>query len=446
MVRLINTSVCFAGSSLILFLIFLQAGCQKRTPVEEVSLAGSSVVFKETRDEGLDSQWPGWRGPHQTGCVEFCEVPKNWGESENIRWRVDIPGRGHASPVIVNERIYLASAEEDSQKQIILALALSDGKILWKKTVNEGGFPRSGKMHRKSSHANGTVFCDGERVYDAFLHHEGITAVALDAGTGEIVWDQKLGAFNSKFGYAPSPIPYHSFIIFSADNQGGGYLTAVDRKTGKIAWRIGRPAKSSYSSARIAHVGGRDQLLISGCDSVSSYNPRTGEEYWQTAATSEATCGTIVTTKDQIFASGGYPGSQTLALDGQGTVLWTNQTKTYEPSMVVVNEKLLTVTDKGIAYCWNIKDGSEQWKHRLEGGFSSSPLACENRIYISNANGQTFVFLADSDQYEQVAVNHLGSDCYASPAVYKGELFLRIGVGQGNERKEQLVCISKKTK
>jgi hypothetical protein len=306
--------------------------------------------------------------------------------------------------------------------------------------IHQGGWPSPRDVHKKGTHANGTIACDGARLFIAMLHSDAILATALDPA-GETLWQREIGKFVSKFGYAPSPILYQSLVIFAADNQGGGYIAALDAESGQIAWRVSRGNVSSYSSPVVANVGGRDQLLISGCDAVSSYDPATGQPLWSTRGTAESTCGTIVATSDRIFASGGYPQQETLCLSSDGERLWTNDTKVYEPSLLVAGQWLFAVKDDGIALCWSIESGDLLWKKRLGGNVSASPILVGERIYVSNLEGQTFVFRA-AERYEPIAVNQLGDDCYASPAVSGNELFLRIGVGSGDDRREQVVCIA----
>ena len=144
---------------------------------------------------------------------------------------------------------------------------------------------------------------------------------------------------------------------------------------------------------------------------------------------------------ERIFASGGYPESETVCLSADGEILWSNSHKTYEPSLLVAGGKLITVNDSGIAVCWNAENGDQLWRQRLGGNFSASPVLVNDVVIVPNLSGDTFVFKLGSE-YQFVAKNRLGSDCYASPAVSDGQLFLRIGVGAGGERKEQVVCIA----
>lgn len=428
-------------SRLFLVGLVLLSGCTQTTPVDEISVQSSGVELSDSDLPDLSNVWPGWRGPDSNGHAPDQSLPTTWDETKNVKWRTFIPGRGHSSPVVINDMVLLATADDKNQEQMVLAFNRDDGTVRWEKVLHQGGFPSPGELHKKGTNANGTLLSDGEQIYAVFLNSGKIIATALSLD-GDQLWHQELGAFNSKFGYAPSPLLYKSFVIVAADNQGGGYISALDCKTGKIAWRISRPAVSTYSSPVVANVGGRDQLLISGCDQVTSYDPATGKENWSTPCLAEATCGTIVTTDNEIFASGGYPKRETVGLSADGKLLWSDQTKIYEPSMIVAGEALYGITDDGIVYCWDTKTGDVHWKQRLRGSFSASPVLCNGLIYISNLSGDTFVFKANPEEFEEVAVNPLGSDCYSSPAVADSQIFLRVGTDTGGQRQEELVCIS----
>ncbi len=416
-------------------------GCGVRNPVAEVSVAESGILVSDSAGPTFDeADWPTWRGPRGDGIVPPQQLPINWNEQSNILWRTEIPGRGHSSPIVFGNSVFLATADDDKQQQIVMAFDRHTGSPKWTTTVEQGGFPAPKQVHKKATHANGTIACDGRRLYISFLNSDAIKATAIDLD-GNIVWQRELGKFTSKFGYAPSPVLYKSLVIFAADNQGGGYLAAVAADTGSIAWLVDRGATDTYSSPAIANLGGRDQLLISGCHAVTSYDPASGQPLWRTECIAEATCATVVTSADRIFASGGYPERETVCLSADGTRIWSNDTKIYEPSMVVVGDSLVAVDDDGVAHCWAVSDGTVKWRQRLGGNFSASPIVCGQNIYASNLKGDTFVFRA-GDVYQQVAKNRLGDDCYASPAASSGQIFLRIGVGSDANRREQLVCIA----
>lgn len=423
---------------------FSSVGCQKSQAVSPIDISQSGMAITPVEHALADVDWPSWRGRDHTGIAQDQTIPTEWNATLNIRWQSPIPGRGHSSPIVISQAVYLASANDAEESQNVFAYDRNNGKVLWSQTVHQGGFPPAKQVHKKGTNANGTLASDGRNLYVVFFNAGNIIASALDLD-GTLVWQREVGGFTSKFGYAPSPILYGSSVIVAADNWGVGFIAALDAKTGKIIWRIIRGDTSSYSSPTIAHVGGRDQLLISGCGAVTSYDPVTGKEYWRTPCIAEATCGTVVTDGTRIYASGGYPETETVCLSSKGEKIWSDSTKIYEPSMLVSEGSLFAASDNGIAYCWNAETGDVCWRKRLGGNFSASPVLCKGLLYVPNLSGETFVFEATPDAYNPVAQNRIGDDCYASPAISDGEVFLRVGTGSGENRQESLVCISEKS-
>lgn len=420
-------------------------GCQRVTPVTEIRTSSSASGFREVDDSHLQQEWASWRGPQGDGHVTDQPLLTTWGENRNVVWRVDVPGRGHASPIVVGDFVLLATADEQEQIQSVHCYRRQDGLLVWSQSLHQGGLPGTSEMHQKSTHANGTLACDGTRVYCAFMNSGRVLASALELETGKRVWDREVGPFVSVFGYAPSPLLYHSLVIVAGDNKGGGYLAAMDRETGEIVWRIARTAENTFASPAIVHLNGQDQLVMSGMDLVDSYNPTTGDQLWSSPGTAKATCGTVVAAQDRLFASGGFPGKQTVCMDGAGQLLWSNRDRLYEPSLIVVGDHLYGVSDDGIAMCWSSEDGSQRWRQRLSGKFSASPIVCNGILYVSNLSGETYVFRANPDFYEELAVNSLGNDCFTSAAVKESQLFLRIGIRKADKRQEQLVCLQELT-
>lgn len=388
------------------------------------------------------NDWPQWRGPTESGVGPNADVPVKWDAKTNIVWQAEVPGRGHGSPIVVGELVAVATAVRDSQQQLVVALDRATGDERWRKVVLEGNFPEDREIHNKATNANSTLASDGDSLFCVFFNNGKIVVTALDL-KGERLWQKEVGDFRSKFGYAPSPVIFRSTVIVAADNWGGGYIVALDRKTGEVAWRAPRPAVSTYSSPLVANIAGRDQLVISGCDKIVSYDPATGKELWSCNAIAEATCGTPVTDGTHVFASGGFPNNQTVAVngDGSGKIAWSDRTKVYEPSLVLVGNHVFAVTDDGIGMCWSVDSGKVAWKQRIGGSFSASPMACNGNIYVPNLSGETVVFKANGDRYQEVARNRLGSDSYASIAVSGTYLFMRVGFNESGSRKERVVCI-----
>jgi len=424
---------------------FLLAGCGRGVEVQEVTEVTASEDSLPKNVPAIsvgEDDWPWWRGTSQTGIVSGQDIPTEWGPETNIVWKTNIPGRGHASPTIVGNYIFLATADEKAETQSVLAYDRATGKNLWEKQLHSGGLTGKDGMHHKSSHASSTIASDGERLFAVFLNNDQLHASALDF-KGEIVWEETLGSFSPKFGYAPSPILYESLVIFAADNWGGGYISAHNRLTGELVWRIKRPATSTYSTPVIVERDGQDLMVISGCEKVAAFNPMTGEEIWSTKGTAEATVGTTIWEGNKIVASGGYPGKNTICLNAEtGEELWHVKDHVYVPSMAVKDGYVYTVDDDGIAFCWSLEDGKEQWKKRIGGNFSSSPVIADDKILITDEEGTTVVFAANPEKFTLISKNTLGEEAFASPVVIGNHIYLR-HADRGGNRQETLYCIGK---
>lgn len=388
--------------------------------------------------------WPWWRGPNFNGIAESGpRPPVAWRTDHNVVWQVPVPGRGHSSPTICGDQIFLTTADDAAEVQSILSFDRNTGKRRWKHDANRGGFPS--RIHRKNTHASPSVACDGSAVYAVFLNHDGIQVVAVDL-EGREIWNRVAGKYTPneyKYGYGASPVLYGSLVIVLGDFDGDAFLVGLDRETGDDVWRVARPSSVNYSSPIVANVAGRDQLLLCGNDVITSFNPLTGESLWSAEATTMATAGTMVWTDDLVFASGGYPHPETVCVraDGSGEVLWRNDHNCYEQSMLAAGGYVYAVNNSGIAICWNAETGEEQWRQRLGGPFSSSPVLCGDDIYVTNEKGTSWVYRATPEKFDLVMENQLGDEVFATPTICGGKIFLRVAESTGGERKELLYCI-----
>jgi outer membrane protein assembly factor BamB len=390
-----------------------------------------------------NEDWPWWRGGERNGHAPAGAYPTHFSLTENVIWKSPIPGRGHSSPIVVGNSIFLTTAEANSQTQSVLAFDKTLGSLLWRRDVNRGGFPDNN--HRKNTEATSTLASDGERLFATFFHHQQIHLLVLGFD-GQIVEDLIVGPFDPKkfeYGYAPSPLIYRDMVIVAAEHDGESYIAAYSRQDLSTRWRIIRPSNISFSTPVVAHVAGRDQLLISGSEQVMSYDPTTGKLIWQVSGTTAATCGTMVWSDELVFASGGYPKAETLAVraDGSGQVVWSNEQKCYEQSMILVDQYLYALTDKGVMYCWRADDGREMWRERLEGPVSASGIYAGGNIYWANEQGALYVFKPSPERFQLIAENRLGSEAFASPAATAGRLIFRIAETLDGTRQEYLVCI-----
>ncbi|MEX2580242.1 MAG: PQQ-binding-like beta-propeller repeat protein [Verrucomicrobiales bacterium] len=412
-----------------------------KPPLSLISLFLLNASLAATAD------WPAWRGPNANGIAEAGQdAPVTWSETENVVWKSPVPGRGHSSPVVVGERIFLTTANETERTQSVIGLDRRTGRRLWQTEVNRGGFPE--RIHRKNSHATPTPACDGDRVFVSFFNHGGIQLAALDLD-GDVVWSKRCGPFKPKYpyGYAPSPLLHGNAVIVASEFEDGGFLAAFDREDGREIWRAPRTATTNYSSPIVAEISGKEQLLLSGAEKISSFDPNTGELFWAADAGPKVTAGTVVWTDDLVFASGGFPEKETAAVraDGSGEVVWRKNVKCYEQSMVVHEGCVYAVDDGGIAYCWKADDGTEMWVKRLGGPISASPVLADGRIHASTERGATFVFEAKPGNFESVAENQLGDEAFATPTICGGRIYLRVAHFDGEERRELLYCLGRKS-
>ena len=393
-----------------------------------------------------EKDWPYWRGPSRNGiAAEGQSVPTEFGDNKNVNWKTPVPGRGHSSPIVVGNLVVLETSDETAKQHSVVAFDRATGKQLWKTDLSKGGFPA--KNHPKNTEATPTVASDGERLFVTFFHAKTVVCTALDL-KGKQIWQQVVGPFNPQsfeYGYAPSPTLYRNSVIIATEFDGTSSITALDRANGKTLWKTPRRNSITFSTPVVAHVAGKDQLLISGAEKVSSYDPANGKKLWDVDGTTHATCGTMVWTDDIVVASGGYPKAETIAVkaDGTGQVLWTNQQKCYEQSMLALDGYIYALTDKGVLFCWRASDGREMWTQRLAGPVSSSPVLAGGHIYQANELGAWYVFKPNSAKFELVAENQLGDEAFPSPAVAGNQLFIRTATRSSGKRQEWLFCFGK---
>ncbi|TWT46680.1 PQQ-binding-like beta-propeller repeat protein [Botrimarina hoheduenensis] len=391
--------------------------------------------------------WPQWRGPTADNhAAPGATAPSEWSETSGLRWRTAIPGRGHSSPTVVAERIYLTTADEPTQTQSLLILDRSTGALLKTQRVHQGNFPA--EIHPSNTHASPTVASDGERVF-ALFYNDGSAWLSAFTLAGEPLWSVPAAPFKPQqytFGFGSSPRVVAGLVVVSSEFDGtGSGIYAFDPATGKQVWRADRPESLSYSTPSLVPVAGKVQLMLTGNRQVAAYDPASGAPLWSQPGTTRATCGTMVWEEGLGLAmgSGGYPESFTLAIrtTPPHDVVWENRIKCYEQSLLVAAGHVYCVADNGVAYCWRAADGKELWKQRLGGRYSSSPVLVGDKIYVTNEQGTTFVFRADPAAFELLAENQLGTSGYATLTPLDGKLYHRYASGDGPERQEYLVAI-----
>ena len=393
--------------------------------------------------EGLnltETDWPWWRGPNRNGYAIEQQAPTRWSEKENVVWKTAIPGRGHSTPTVVGDGVYLLTSDEDNQTQSILGLDRESGTVRWITQLHEGGW--EGRIHQRNTQASPTLASNGDSLFAVLMHkdHVWLSAVSFD---GKIRWQKTASNFVSHWGYSTSPAIYKNLVIVCADHHEGGSLTAFDQKTGEIVWITKRPQTPNYASPVIYHLNGKDQIVLPGCDMIAGYHPENGEMIWSSPVTTQETVGSAITDGVRIFASGGWPKNETACIlaDGSGELVWRNSIRTYAPSMLVTGGYVYTMTDKGIAYCWDAETGKTMWREKFGGDFSSSLTLAGDLLFTSSEQGKTLIFKANPEQFEIVSENQLGDEIWASPVICGDRIYIRTAHHETDGRQEVLYCI-----
>jgi outer membrane protein assembly factor BamB len=397
------------------------------------------LVIVLTASLARAEDWPGWRGPRGDGSSSERNVPATWDgtKGENIVWKAELLGSGHASPVVWGDRIFVASCLESENDRLLICLDRRSGKTLWQRSVMQSPLE---KKHQLNSYASSTPATDGSQVYVSFLEGSKageaqgarMTVAAYDYD-GNRKWLVHPGTFSSMHGYCSCPVLFEDKVIVNGDHDGDAYLVALDRATGETVWKVPRENKTrSYSTPIIRQIGGRLQMILSGSKCVASYDPHDGSRYWVMDGPTEQFVASMVDNGELVFLTAGFPDHHILAIrpDGEGRVndthiVWrTTKNCSYVPSPVVAGDYLLVVSDEGIASCFLAKSGERVWYKRLGPHFSASLVTAGGLVYFLSDEGVTTV-VKPADSYQEVAKNPLGEECYASPAISEGQIYLR---------------------
>ncbi len=395
----------------------------------------------------LADDWP-WRGPSGNGvAADGQELVTTWSEQENVRWVADVPGRGHSSPIVSDGKVFLTTADETAETQSVLCLDLVTGQRLWMTQCHAGKFLTD--LHPKNTQASPSVAVGDERVFAVFCNDDSTMLSCLDLA-GRLVWQIRLGPWvptRYQFGFGQSPIFHNGKIIVTSESETDPFIMALASADGRQLWKIERPRATSYGTPVVARIGGHEQLLIAGGQEVSSYAPETGKPLWSVDAAWVVACGTMVwhPARGLVYASGGYPTKQTLAIvaDGSGKIAWENRIKCYEQSLLVAGDCVYGHAEGGVLYCWDAATGDELWVERLGGDESASPVLAGGQIFLTNEHGKTWVIRPNRSRFDLVATNQLGDEMFASLAVVDNQLLLRVADSSSGTRKERLYCIGR---
>lgn len=390
------------------------------------------------------ADWPGWRGPQAHGISIERDLPVSWGPRSNLAWRVEPPGQGASSPVVVGRRLYLTSQKADDSLSV-LAYDPEQGALLWDQKVGAGRV----KTHNDINMATPTTAADEQRVWALF--GTGLL-VCLDRD-GRLIWERDLkkvhGEFNTMWGVGTSPIMHDGKLYLAIMHQGPSYVLAINGENGMDLWKTMRDhgaikeARDSYSSPTLATVDGQTQLIVSGGDHLDSYDPVTGERLWVTGGldvpheygrtiSSPTAAGDFILT----VASGFQNRGKLLAIRARGKGndtlnqrLWINSRYSPDcPSPVIYYGFAFTLRDDGMAQCMDLRTGEAYWQERLFAENAKiSPVAADGRVYLLNGRGNCVVVKADKE-FQVLARNDFNEDkTLAAMAIADGRIFVRSG-------------------
>jgi outer membrane protein assembly factor BamB len=425
-----------------------------------VAAVSSQAPGARTADDG---NWPQWRGPGGLGVSADTSFVTEWSPTKNIKWKTEIPGSGHSSPVVWGDRIFLTTSikgehvpgrkapvhldfskrpgylhpdavDVDYKHALqVLAIDAKTGKIVWKVTAYDGLM--ADDRHRQNTYASPTVVTDGRLVY-AFFESAGLYAYDFD---GTLVWKSSLGdIIKAGLGPGTSPVLYENLIIVQCDQEmgDGSAIVALDRKTGKEAWRTERATRRSWATPLIVRVGDHHELVASGAEVVTGYDPATGKELWRAPGTESHPIPSPVTGNGLVVMSAGSSSKRALAirLGGSGNlantpaVVWRyNKGTAYVTSPILLGKYVYLSTDTGLLTCLDLETGALQY----EGGrvpvaatFKASPVAFGDYLLLTSEDGDTFVIKAGTT-HEVVRTNSIGEVVWASPALSRGTIYLR---------------------
>jgi outer membrane protein assembly factor BamB len=392
-------------------------------------LALAAIIVGLAAVPALAEDWPSWRGPRGDGTSTEANIPLRWSATENVLWKTPIPGKGHSSPVVWGDRIFVTTCDEATKERLLLCLDRRDGKVLWRKTVLTAPLEKKNPLN---SCASSTPATDGRRVWVTFLEAPQIQVVCYDI-EGRELWRRSPGEFHSVHGYCSNMRPYKDMLILNADQDAVAYLVALDQATGAERWRTDRPNRvRSYCPPVVFEAAGKPQLVLSGSKCVASYDPDTGKQHWIVDGPTEQFVASLVYADGVFLCTGGYPSLHLVGIkpDGQGNVtnshvIWhEKRSASYVPSPIAAGKLFFVVSDAGKASCLEAQTGKYLWTEPLGRHHSASPVSAGGNLYFLDDDGVTHVVRA-SEKFEVVAKNDLGEPCFASPAISQGHIYIR---------------------
>jgi outer membrane protein assembly factor BamB len=379
--------------------------------------------------------WPEFRGPTGQGHSTATGLPLTWSKTQNVQWKRELPGRAWSQPIVIGSSIYLTNAVSTGTTTSLRVTALNaaTGETLWDTPIFEVTDADKLKMHAKNSHASPTPLFEDKKIYAHFGHHG--TACVSDAGA--ILWSTQEQSYSPVHGTGGSPVIFRDLLIFNADGKAAPAVIALDKASGKLRWRTARESaaarKFSFSTPLLIEVNGQTQLLTPGSGILQALDPKDGSPLWHIFYDQ----GYSVVPRP-VFANGlvvictGYDKPRAIAVrpDGKGDVTathiaWTADKRVpHNPSILVVDNELYMLDDKGILSSRDCKTGTVHYEERLLGQSSASLLFADGHIYAIDEQGKAAV-VQPGKTLKVLATNDLAEKTLSSMAVCESDLLIR---------------------
>ena len=413
----------------------------------------SLTLAHAARDTTSEKYWPQWRGPYATGVSKTADPPVEWSETKNVRWKVEIPGRGSGTPVIWEDKVFVLSAvpvgvegaaahaplggspTRVPHKFVIMALDRKTGKVIWERTAREHT-PHEGSHNQWGTWASSSAFTDGERVY-AYFDSFGLYAYDMN---GKLLWEKDLGdkKMRSEFGEGQTPVLHGNRIVVQWDHQGQSFITALDKLTGNELWRTNRQEIDSWGTPLVVERDGSAQVIATAMNKVTSYDLATGKVVWEGPGLTMNPIPSSVYDDGILIAVAGFRGNRLRAIrlaEAKGDItttgaeIWSIDHDTpYVPSPLLYDGIVYFLkSNSGILSAYDVKTGKPHYAlQRLEGvpNVFASPVGAKGRVYFPGQDGTTIV-IKHGPAFEVLAKNALDDGFEASPALVEGEMYLR---------------------
>ncbi len=419
------------------------------TALALTSLVGSH----DAADPAAEKYWPQWRGPYATGVSKTADPPLEWSETKNVRWKVEIPGRGAASPVVWGDRIFLLSAvpvgtdvaashmprggitPRVAHRFVVLAIDRKTGKTIWERTARES-VPHEASHSDNGTWASSSAITDGKRVF-AWFESEGLYAYDMD---GKLLWQTDLGDkhMRMQFGEGSTPVLHGDRIVVVWDHQGPSFIAALDASTGKELWRTPRQEIDTWATPLVVEQDAHVHVIAPGKNRVRAYDLESGKVVWEAPGLTMNPIPSPVYGDGMVFAMSGFQGNSLRAirlsgaagdLTGSNALAWSIDHDTpYVPSPLLYDGILYFLkTNSGLLSAYEAQTGKPHYQlQRLDGlpNVFSSPVGAAGRVYITGREGTTLV-IKEGPSYEVIAKNTLDDGFDASPALADNDIYLR---------------------